>query len=514
MRSYISLLLISCLVWTVIIGCPDYPTPVKIDTQHPILLKAYAEVDALLQERMQENGIKSFMATIVYQDDLVWSNTYGKVNPLDPNSPPLSIDNNIRIASITKSFGTLMMYQLRDKGVLSLDEPVNKYYPEFTIMNPFITKKDITFRQLASHQAGLPREVPCNFDMLDDPNVCGEETIMENLAKYILILPQYQTAHYSNLGLALLGRTCEKAAKQKYEDYVEEKILSPLGMDRSTYNYSAVKDNMAIGMHLDNGTYSVANITLFGWGTPMGGLFSTGRDMAKYCSFWLSDGGDILDSSTMNEAIVSTVYLVNDGQSSFGTPWETMYSTGLQNNLWIRMKGGALDGYRSQLAMVREYGVGVFFSSLMYISTPDLFVGDAMNILLPAFDQVLREAQAPPELSGYPAEAFIGIYEYEGSIFRVQMLNGSLQADFGDDNYFSFMDFLPEFPTVKRIQIMNTNPYMCMFINDGENYELCYFTISGDHATSALVMGQEMLLTSKDPTIPIHPKRSHHRFLL
>ncbi|EFA76853.1 polyADP-ribose polymerase [Heterostelium album PN500] len=503
-------------------GCPDYPTPVPIDQNDPTIQKAYAEVDSLIQQRMEENGIKSFMATIVYGDNMVWSKAYGQVNPLDENSPPLTIDNTVRIASITKSFTDLMMFQLRDHGVIALDDPISRYYPDFTIMNPYNTKRDITFRELASHQSGLPREVPCDFDMLPNSTICSEEIILERLGKTFLILPQYTMTHYSNLGMALLGRTCGKAAKVEYETYVEEKILHPLGMKNSSFEYDAIKDRMAIGLQLYNGTYSEAPILGLGWGTPMGGLYATGRDMARYASFWLSDENDILDSSTVREAIGTTVSLVNDGSSAYGTPWETFYNE--DNNVWVRMKAGALDGYRSQLAMIREYKIGVFFSAMMYISSVDLFVQDALNILLPAYNAVLLSQNAPPELpkpmlfkshrpAPIPMGTFIGLYEYEGGYFRVREMDNALVADFGDTNLFNVTDFSADYPEIKRIQIAQPQQYNCIYCDDGSNYELVYFRVKSNDVSAVQVMGQEYQLVSKNPNVPLSEKRRRIGFV-
>jgi CubicO group peptidase (beta-lactamase class C family) len=70
---------------------------------------------------------------------------------------------SVRVASISKVFTDLMMMQLRDKGVLNLDDPVTKYIPNFRVKVPYNTKRPITLRELASHTSGLQREVPCPY---------------------------------------------------------------------------------------------------------------------------------------------------------------------------------------------------------------------------------------------------------------------------------------------------------------------------------------------------------------
>ncbi|KAF2069471.1 hypothetical protein CYY_009216 [Polysphondylium violaceum] len=515
MKNQLFTILILLLIVNVnlILSCPEYPTPIDIDQNDPLLVKAYAQVDELIQKKMKENRILSFIATIVYQDQIVWSKTYGNVDPLDPKSPPLTLDNNVRIASITKVFTDLMMYQLRDKGVISLDDPISKYYPEFSVRDLYNTKREISFRELASHQSGLPREVPCDFNLLPTDN-CTEEVIIENLSKTFLILPQYKQTHYSNLGIALLGRTLAKAAKTNYEKYIFEKILEPLGMLNSSFSYEKVKDHMAIGVDLyPNGTYTHAGILELGWGTPMGGLFSTARDMSKFMSFWMNENPDVLDSSSVQEAL-SPIALVNDGQTAYGTPFEMYYDS--VNSIWMKSKAGALDGYRSQMALVRPLKLGMFFSSLMYISSPDVFTRDAMKIIIPVYEALLLEKNSKPQNMNpeegdqhkrhhpdqIPDQELVGQYaDNEGGVFVVDNSTGYLLANFGDNNNYNVSHFSFDFPHVKRIQLVNTDPYECVFVEDGSNYELVYFNFG--EKQSVQVMGQTMYLISKNPNDPL-----------
>ncbi|EGC30566.1 hypothetical protein DICPUDRAFT_50700 [Dictyostelium purpureum] len=522
--QFILILFLFYICTTLVISCPDYPEPIEIDQNNPTLQKAYAEVDSIIQAGMKANGVKSFIASIVYRDQIVWSKTYGNVNPLDPKSPPLTLDNAVRIASISKTFTDLMMFQLRDKGIVSLDDPVSKHFPEFTIGNLYNTKKEITLRELASHSSGLGREVPCNYDELPDLTKCSEQVIIERLSKMFVILPTYKTIHYSNLGLALLGRTLEKAANTQYEKYVHEKIFYPLGMHNSSCYYDDVKDILAQGVDLwPNGSYSIAPVEGLGWGTPMGGIYSTARDMSKYMAFWLNNEFDdhILDPSTHNEAL-SAVQLVNDGVNAYGTPFEMFYDS--ENQIWTKNKAGQLDGYRTQMSLIKPLKLGLFFSSLLAFETEDVFTRAATQVLVPAYEAVLREANSKPQSyeetipsfssikhskppQKIPDHAFVGFYENsEGSVFIVDNSTGSLLASFGDNVKYNMSAFSEDYPEILRIQVVQTPSYPCWFVVDGSNYELVYFTLnSEDYLSSDLTcngvtaMGQKMNLVSKNP---------------
>ncbi|KAM9968176.1 hypothetical protein ACTFIW_002612 [Dictyostelium discoideum] len=521
-KQSITIFLIICFLFNLILSCPNYPEPIKINQNDPTLQKAYKEVDEIIKKGMKDNGIKSFIASIVYRDEIVWSKTYGNVNPLDENSPPLTIDNAIRIASITKTFTDLMMFQLRDKGTISsLDDEVSKYFPEFSIGNLYNTKKSPTFRELSSHQSGLPREVPCDFDDLDDWDICSEEVIIERLSKMFLIMPSYQSTHYSNLGIALLGRILAKAANTEYEKYVKEKILFPLGMMNSSFYYDDVKDYLAQGLILwPNGSYTISPVEELGWGNPMGNLYSTARDMCNYMMFWLNENPEILDSTTLNEAM-SPISLVNDGDTVYGTPFEMFYDQA--NSIWVKSKAGQLSGYRTQMALIRPLKIGMLFSSLLAFETPDVFTKAASEILIPVYEQLLYEAGSQPQSSiipdsklkptltsekyskEIPNDAFVGTYtNSEGSVFIVDNSTGVLIANFGDDNLFNVSSFSDQYPEILRIKVSNPQDYPCWYVVDGSNYELVYFTIAstpfgGIECNSVTAMGQTMTLASKDP---------------
>jgi CubicO group peptidase (beta-lactamase class C family) len=80
-----------------------------------------------------------------------------KRSPADPQTV-------YRIGSVTKAFTALMLMQLRDAGKLQLDDPIEKYLPEFKIKSRFPDARPATFRQVAAHYSGLPREAPMPYE--------------------------------------------------------------------------------------------------------------------------------------------------------------------------------------------------------------------------------------------------------------------------------------------------------------------------------------------------------------
>jgi CubicO group peptidase (beta-lactamase class C family) len=81
--------------------------------------------------------LPSFIATVVYDQEVVWSKGYGNIDPTNTTSEPPNVDSTVRIASITKTFTGLMYAMLRDAGIVHPDDPLVKFMPQFTVKNPF-----------------------------------------------------------------------------------------------------------------------------------------------------------------------------------------------------------------------------------------------------------------------------------------------------------------------------------------------------------------------------------------
>lgn len=145
-----------------------------------------------------------------------------------------------------------MALMWRDRRLLpSLDDDITTYLPEFKIINPYQTQRGITFRQLASHMAGLPRNPPCKGLFSTGCNITDKQ-MYTNLATLELMYPPGLQPSYSNLGFGLLGRVLERMKGPTWELELREAILDPLNMTNSgnTFTPSAVS-RLAVGYYPD-----------------------------------------------------------------------------------------------------------------------------------------------------------------------------------------------------------------------------------------------------------------------
>lgn len=199
-------------------------------------------------------------------------------------------------ASITKTLTAIGILQLRDRGRLSLDDPIVKYVPELrAVHNPHGSMDAVTIRHLLSHSAGFRNPTwPWGGDKPWHPYEPTRWTQLVAMLPYTEILfPPGSKYSYSNPGLIFLGRVIEALSGDDYEVYIDKNILKPLGMTQSYYDLTpyhllaARSNNYEVrdGKPVANGLDFDTGIT-----TSNGGLNAPLTDMAKYIAFLLGKG--------------------------------------------------------------------------------------------------------------------------------------------------------------------------------------------------------------------------------
>ncbi len=162
---------------------------------------------------------------------------YGSQN-LEKNQP---VDENTiyHWASNTKPFMGIAIMQLRDRGLLKLDDSVTKYLPELEkVYNPFGKMSDITIRQLMNHSAGFRNSTfPYKNGKDWQPFEPTEYAQIEAMLPFTEVLFKPGSKYsYSNLGIVFLGQIIERLSGDDYEVYVDKNILKPLEMYRSYFD--------------------------------------------------------------------------------------------------------------------------------------------------------------------------------------------------------------------------------------------------------------------------------------
>jgi CubicO group peptidase (beta-lactamase class C family) len=215
-------------------------------------------------------------------------------------------------ASITKTFTGIAIMQLRDRGLLSLDDPIVKYLPELrAVHDPYGPIDVITLRMLLSHSAGFRNPTwPWGGDQPWHPFEPTEWSQLVAMLPYTEILfPPGSRHSYSNPGIIFLGRVIEILSGDDFEVYIDKNILKPLGMTHSYFDitpyhllpYRSNNYTVRDGRPVANGLDFDTGIT-----TSNGGLNAPITDMARYLAFLAGDASNpmydvVLKRSSLEE---------------------------------------------------------------------------------------------------------------------------------------------------------------------------------------------------------------------
>ena len=215
-------------------------------------------------------------------------------------------------ASITKTFTGIAIMQLRDRGLLKLDDPAVKYLPELhQVHNPYGPMDKITIRHLLSHSAGFRASTwPWGGNKDWHPYEPKEWSQLAAMLPYTNIQFEPGSKYsYSNPGIIFLGRIIELLTGENIEVYLDKNILKPLGMyqsyfDHTPYHLAKNRSNNYFLMDdelTENGRDFDTGITV-----SNGGLNAPLPDMVRYLNFLLDVGnssnyGYVLKKSSLEE---------------------------------------------------------------------------------------------------------------------------------------------------------------------------------------------------------------------
>jgi CubicO group peptidase (beta-lactamase class C family) len=206
---------------------------------------------------------------------------------------PAAADSRFRIASMTKSFTALAILQLRDAGQLTLDDPVSRHVPELARTAPLTADAPaITIRHLLTMSPGFPEDNPWGDRQLADTVAELQALLRDGLALSAVPGVAFE---YSNLAYALLGQITTRVSGQPYQRFITEKILRPLGMNATVWEFTEVPAaKLALGYRNRDGAsagpgaWELEPLLHDGTYGAMGGLLTTLDDFARYAALHLA----------------------------------------------------------------------------------------------------------------------------------------------------------------------------------------------------------------------------------
>ena len=258
---------------------------------------------------------------------------------------PMRLDSLLRIYSMTKPVTSVAAMMLVEDGVLELDAPVARFFPEWRNMTVLVgdervaAKTPITTRHLLTHTAGLAYGYDGDTEvdrlyrvagLIDDWDYLVRDTrqLVEKLANIPLLYQPGERWHYS-FATDVLGHLVERASGERLDRFLERRLFAPLGMADAYFDLPAtVLSRFGTNHHVaDDGTVVVQDspradpefigVTFLSGG---GGLVTTVGDYMRFC-LMLASGGLAGDVRLLQEATIARMtanQLPAEGRFQFG----------------------------------------------------------------------------------------------------------------------------------------------------------------------------------------------------
>ncbi len=433
--------------------------------------------------QMDYYDLPGLAVAIVYDQDMIYANGFGLADV--KNKTPMTSSTIFRIASITKTFTSTAILQLRDAGKLHLDDPIAKYLPWFDIKHRFPEAPEITIRHILTHTSGLPREAA--FPYWTDHKFPTLEQIKATLPDQETTYPSETKYKYSNLGMALLGQIVVAASGEEYETYIQKHILEPLGMSSTSVNLS--KDHfkrlaVGYGRRLENGKRKVMDFTDSKGLTPAANMSSTVEDLARFISLQFRDGkpggAQILKGSTLKE--MQRVHWLN---SSWKSGRGLGFSISQQGSRTLVGHGGWVAGYRTQILFCPDEKIGVVVMSNAEDGSPSMFANRVFDVVAPAITKAVTPSKTPAKAD--PVwQKYVGRYadptdwEYQVMILNEKLVLYGFDYPPEENPEYSLIELTPVAEHTFRMTGENGNGELLVFeinkkgeverIKKGENY--------------------------------------------
>lgn len=231
-----------------------------------------ASLDRRIPALMAEFEVPGVAAGLVSGGEVVWVEAYGdaSLQPFRPMRP----DTVFRAESISKSVTAWGVLRLVDAGLVELDAPVGRYLPEDFTPGPLLG--DVTVRRLLTHTAGMPLGTIGVRYAPDEPR----PSLLEDLRAEVRVeSPPGTSFAYSNVGYNLLELVVEQVTGEDFAEYMDHEVLTPLGMDASSYSWPASRSQMLATGHLLSG----AEVPPYVYpARASGGLHTTVGDISRF----------------------------------------------------------------------------------------------------------------------------------------------------------------------------------------------------------------------------------------
>lgn len=324
-----------------------------------------SEIDSLVERSMKAFDVPGISVGVVKDGKLIYAKGHG-VRSLNTNA---KMDENtlVGIASNSKAFTAVALGILVDEGKIGWDDPVQNYIPEFKLYSPYVSE-NFTIKDLLTHRSGLGLGAG-DLMFFPDGSDFTIKDIIYNL-RYLKQVSQFRTKYdYDNNLYIVAGEVIARVTGKSWPEFVEERIMRPLGMTSSAGLYERLPDksNTIDGHASVEGKVRVIRRSMVRVPAAAGGVNSNITDLAKWIEMFLAggkygDGKMLISDKVLKEIwMPQTIIRVNDPgpyNTHFAAYGLGFFLSDVNGYKRVTHTGG-LEGMVTQITMIPELKLGI-----------------------------------------------------------------------------------------------------------------------------------------------------------
>ncbi len=406
-------------------------------------------ITSRLNQLMAEQGVPGVALAIVHDQAVAFMGGFGYADIVAERA--MTADTICAVASISKTFTASAIVQLRDKGKLTLDDPIVRHIPEFkAVHNRFGRVEDVTLRRLLTHRAGLVGESPFgHWYKLEFPEMAD---VIAMLPRCEVVIEPDSAFKYCNLAFALLGEVVERASHRPYGDYVAENILAPLGMKSTTFDTPVDRVRVATG-YMPERYQEVPEIAqdppTRGY-QAAAGMRTCARDLTRWLALQFRtragrrEGAQVLAGKSLSE-MHRVTFVERDWKTGYALTW---MAARIGENIYLN-HGGSMPGFLSMIAFNKPYRLGVVaLSNKQGHTVASTIALEALEMLVPSAAAEFKAIKPVPTPEKF--RPLIGRYVALGAfggILHIEFRRGALVLISPPDQYLP-----PPFPPIELVE--------------------------------------------------------------
>ncbi len=312
-----------------------------------------------VEEVRLAHNVPGIAVGMVCGSDLAWFQGFGETELGSGKTP--SEHSIYRVASNTKTVTATALMILQESSMLSLDDPLLLYIPEFTSAAGIAGDlEDVTLRRMTAHYSGLSTEHPTTD--WDGPVFPTIETMLDRIDEVQMVISPDSAWKYSNMAYGFLGEVISRLSGRPYEQFVEKEILDRLGMLQTVFDLASV-----VGLHQVIGysqpapgseTLRVAPYSELGGMSAAGQMMTSVADLTKWLAHIMRSGDDSgvrLIGDQSRREMLHPAYLDGDWTVGQCVGWRATRS----GDRVYHGHGGGIHGFGTQTMFHAPYQTGV-----------------------------------------------------------------------------------------------------------------------------------------------------------